>query len=253
VTRRALADKAVGIAQLDTENLYIPGFAGLNLLRTSPEDANNVYVDTTWTTLRSFSFPKDSDGYFADAIRVRFIASARTSYSLSDSDFSVPFRVSVGGEVVLEIEGTVSRDKDYSAVVEVVMDASNLEDTINIEISAMKSSTVSIRCSATEIRVYQNDQLPIRSGTPYYAFSPDSPPEGCISTCQKSCQEACQNSCQSCEGSCETRCEWSCESGARHLAKQHAKKPPNLVAHVLGKALQLMSGTWRNKIILLCQ
>src|SRR5690606_34779516 len=65
-------------------------------------------------------------------------------------------------------------------------------------------------------QVFQNDQLPLRWGTPQYTLE-EGTPSGCFGGCQVSCQAACQATCESgCETSCESTCESSCQSSCEH-------------------------------------
>jgi len=203
--RRKIAEKAIGIAQLDTENLYVPGVSNINIPRS---DVYHGSADPSgnWTTIVSFSIPKIEGNYVPDVFRIS------ADYSLIGDD-ETHLRIRVNGSVIAETRAAQATFPGSSGTFQGIIAAAHLEDTITVDVQVMGSYGGDNLINVSNVRIFQNDQLPIRAGSPIYVGPFETPPPGCQLTCQISCQGSCQVSCQDgCEGSCQTGCQTSCQA-----------------------------------------
>lgn len=200
--RRKFAEKAVGIAELDTDNLFVPGFSGVNVSRSGPHQGTLTDLTTSFRQVLSFSFSKNSGIYRMEAGKISFQASR-------SGDGDVIIRVAVNGNILCEYQQSTST-REHS----VIFDAQDLASTISVIITARRvTSTPVTSLALSNVMASQNDQLPIRSGVPVYAGLSTAPPASCQQTCQLSCQGSCETTCQTgCEGTCEDGCQTSCQS-----------------------------------------
>src|SRR5690606_24153935 len=155
----------------------------------------------SWVTVRSWTIPKQDNNRLMEICRIEFeVYFNYTGYA----------RILINGNVVQELGpynstsfiqiGTVIDFREYPLG----------QNTFAIQLR--RDVSASITMQIRNVRVYQNDQLPLRPGLPIYSITPGGLTSGCFTSCQQTCQSSRQIECPGCESTCQTSCESGCQA-----------------------------------------
>src|SRR5690606_8298762 len=174
-----------------------------NILRYENTSTIQRSVGSSWVTMHSWTIPKQDDNHLMEICRLEFEAEFGTSTGYA--------RLLINGNLVQEF-GPYEAEGGRSIRIGTLIDFRGYpfgQNTFEIRFRRAQSSSVTMRLR--NIRVYQNDQLPLRPGIPMYSVTPGRPAGGCFTHCQQTCQGSSQIGCPGCESNCQTSCESGCQ------------------------------------------
>src|SRR5690606_10170451 len=198
-----LGDHAVTLPKLH-EAIHVVENGVQYPLRYENTTPTPLSVGGSWVTVRSWTIPKQDDNHLMEICRLGFEVDFGTSTGYARSQ--------VNGNVVQEF-GPYEAQAGYFISIGTVIDFRGYpfgQNTFAIQLRRAQSSSVTMRIR--NIRVYQNDQLPLRPGTPIYSVTQGGLTSGCYTHCQQTCQSSTQIGCPGCESNCQTSCERGCQA-----------------------------------------